>query len=270
MILDEKIPVIHPDNFIKIIWNFFIILIFLFLFFSYPIQMCFQLSHFWIEYYLELEQNMIEILFAVFYGINCLIKLNQSFYDKGMLVRERSLIVKNYIKTELFCDILGSIPITIELMISVNPENSVLLKIRSYAEILIFFKIFEVKRITRFLEETLHLNDKYFAFFQLFKLMITLLLFLNIMSCLWHATSFYSPFSKSMMQSSNYMTKDWQSRYLKTLFWTVNPGRIDPQNDLELCFGFFALLATSGSMGFLISGIHNLMRILGKNAEEKR
>ena len=246
------------------------IIIFLFLFFSYPIQMSFQLSHLWIEYYLGLEKNIMEILIVIFYGMNCLIKLNQAFYDKGMLVVERSLILKNYIKNELFYDILGSIPISIELFISFNDASPFLLGIRSYAEILFFFKLLEVKKITRFLEETLHLNDKYFAFFQLFKLMITLLLFLNIMSCLWHAISFYSPFPKNMMQASNYITKDWQSRYLKTLFWTVNPGRIDPQNDLELFFGFFALLATSGSMGFLISGIHNLMRILGKNAEEKR
>ena len=232
--------------------------------------MSFQLSHFWIEYYLELEKGIIEILFIVIYGMNCLIKLNQAFYDKGILLTERSLIFKNYIKNELFCDIMGLIPIWIELILSFNPENSFLFEIKSYTEILIFFKLLEVNRITRFLEETLHLNDKYFAFFQLFKLMITLLLFLNIMACLWHVTSFYSPFPKNMMQSANYMTKDWQSRYLKTLFWTVNPGRIDPQNDLELFFGFFALLATSGSMGFLISGIHNLMRILGKSAEEKR
>lgn len=60
------------------------------------------------------------------------------------------------------------------------------------------------------------------------------------------------------------------NRYLRCLFWTVNPGRVDPQNDLETIFGFFALLATSGSMGFMISGIHNLMRILGKSSEDKR
>jgi hypothetical protein len=50
----------------------------------------------------------------------------------------------------------------------------------------------------------------------------------------------------------------------------VNPGRVDPQNNVETIFGFFALLATSASLGFLISGIHNLMRILGKSSEDKR
>lgn len=187
------------------------------------------------------------------------------------MVRKKTLILKNYIKNELLYDTLGFLPLVIELHLHFfDSENSFLKEFRSYIEVLFFFKIMEFKKLTRFLEETLNLNDKYFAFFQLFKLVITIFLFSNIMACLWHAISYSSPFDKNMLISQNYYDKDWQSRYLKVLFLTVNPGKIDPQNDLELLFGFFALLATSGSMGFMISGIHNLMRVLGKSSDQKR
>ena len=176
----------------------------------------------------------------------------------------------NYFKQDFICDILGFIPLFLNLDVNLNPlANSLILKLRGYSQILIFFKIFEFKRVTRYLEETLHLSDKNFAIFQLIKMIISLFLFSNIMACMWHVVCYYGP-ENNLLRFQNYYDKEWPSRYLRCLFWTVNPGRVDPQNDLENLFGFFALLATSGSMGFMISGIHNLMRVLGKNSEEKR
>ena len=137
-------------------------------------------------------------------------------------------------------------------------------------QILIFFKFFEFKRTTLFLEETLNLSDKNFAILQLVKMGIAIFLFSNIMACLWHIICLYPSEENNLLKFQKYYDKEWQSRYLRCLFWTVNPGRVDPQNDLENLFGFFALLATSGSMGFMISGIHNLMRILGKNSDQNR
>lgn len=179
--------------------------------------------------------------------------------------------MKNYIKQDALCDFLGLIPLFLNFYIIYNPlVSSTISEIKGYSQTLIFFKIFELRRITRFLEETLHLSDRNFAIFQLIKMAVILFLFSNIMACIWHIVCYNYNFEENLLKSQNYYDKEWQSRYLRCLFWTVNPGRIDPQNDLENLFGFFALLATSGSMGFMISGIHNLMRVLGKNSEEKR
>lgn len=75
-IYEEKMPVIHPDHFWKIIWDFFIIFLFLFLFFSYPIQISFKLSCYWIENYFYIESGILDIIIFIMYGLNCLIKLN--------------------------------------------------------------------------------------------------------------------------------------------------------------------------------------------------
>ena len=274
-------------------------MLFLFLFFSFPIQISFNFSYIWISDFFQSKYSIFfsfEIFFAILYGCNILIKLNLAFYDKGLLVEDKSKIVQNYIHKEAIYDFIGYLPILISAYQYTNPDIYINKGFLVFTEILFFCKMREVKKTTRFLEETLHLTDKNFAFLQLLKLLLTLLLFSNIMGCLWHGvstlsltletdTSSSSSSSSSISSSSsssslstamnmlkfaNYNDKDWVSRYLKCLFWTVNPGKVDPQNNLELFFGFFALLATSGSMGFMISGIHNLMRILGKIDEEKR
>ena len=116
----------------------------------------------------------------------------------------------------------------------------------------------------------MNLEETGFAFFQLFKLLMKLFIFSHLMACLWHAVSYYSPYSSTILKFTNYYNAPWYSRYFKCLFSTANPGRIDAQNDLELFFGFFALLATSGSMGFLITGIHNIMRVWFRSTEIKR
>ena len=188
-----------------------------------------------------------------------------------MLVTGKTKILKNYFKQDFVCDFLGLIPLFLNLYVHYDRLTyDLILELRGYSQILIFLKIFELKRVTLALEETLHLNDKNFAIFKLIKMTISLFLFSNIMACMWHAVCYNYGSENNLLRFQNYYDKEWQSRYLRCLFWTVNPGRVDPQNDLENMFGFFALLATSGSMGFMISGINNLMRVLGKNSEEKR
>lgn len=267
--MSKNIPVISPDGIFKLIWDIIMIIIFLFLFLSYPIQISFNLQRLIISSYLpDSDIFSIEFFIAIFYGINVLIKLDLAYFDRGLLVTQKYKIIQNYIKTEIFCDFLGFVPILLGAYLQFNP-NSPLKELQILVGLLIFSKILEVRKTTRFLEETLHLNDKNFAILQLIKLVITIFVFSNIMACLWHLTSYYSSL-ENQLKMQNYYEKEWQSRYLRCLFWTVNPGRVDPQNNLEQFFGFFALLATSGSMGFMISGIHNLMRVLGKSSEQKR
>ena len=90
------------------------------------------------------------------------------------------------------------------------------------------------------------------------------------MACGWHAISFYSPYQTSILKTSNYKSDDWLSRYFTCLFFTANSGKIDPKNDSEFLYAFFAILSTSSSIGFMVGGIHNIMRILSKSGDLKR
>lgn len=82
------IPSIEPDNFFKILWDLLMVILFLILFLSYPIQISFGLKSFWLYSYFEwlkADYFNIDLLFFIMYIMNILIKLNLAFYDKGQL-----------------------------------------------------------------------------------------------------------------------------------------------------------------------------------------
>lgn len=84
--MERWIPSIEPDNFFKILWDLLMVIFFLILFLSYPIQISFELKNFWLCSYLSwLKEGYfnIELIFISMYIINILIKLNLAFYDKG-------------------------------------------------------------------------------------------------------------------------------------------------------------------------------------------
>lgn len=266
-------PTIEPDHKLKIIWDFINIIIVLILFIGYPIQICFGLDYFFLEDLIPLKATTgvpFEVIFVLLIGFDILIKMTTAYYEKGLLVKQKQRIIWNYLTKDFIYDALAYLPIIYRVN---RPTCYVDEECHPFFRILpvfIFVKGFEVMKAIRIWEEILHLGEKGFAIFQLSKLMVKILLFSHIMACLWHAVSFYSPYDSNILKVSNYVGLDWISRYLKVLFATTNPGRIDPQNNLELAFGYFALMATSSSMGFMISGIHNIMRVLGKNSEIQR
>lgn len=253
-------PIINPGQRIKILFDFLMIFGNLILLFYYPLQIAFDISVISSNETLIIIQNAIGIYIISIFSMAILIKLNTGFYKKGKLITKREEIFKNYIKKEFFIDAL----LLSQLIFS---ENVPFLKI---FKILILFKFKEIIRFARIIFDFLHLSSTGMAFFHLFQLTFCIFFFSHYMACSWHAISYYFPSSDNMLKAYNIYEEPWQTKYFKYLFLTVNPGRIDPKNNLELLFGYFALLATSGSIGFMINGIHNIMRAVSKSNEAKR
>lgn len=177
----------------------------------------------------------------------------------------------NYIKKSFLYDVLSYLPIFFQMLLNFeyfknNPGVNMIAKVTHF---FIFLKIIELSKLMRLLEEIVDFGDKSIAFFHLFKLTIGIFFFSHIMACLWHAISYYSPYESNLLKFSGFFFQDWASRYLRCLFITINPGKVDPQNNLELGFAYFALLATSGSIGFMISSIQNITRAFNKTEEAK-
>ena len=217
-------------------------------------------------------QDWLTIIFTIILGIDIILKLLSAYYDKGRLIKQKSLIIKNYWKTSFLSDLSTFISVGIELHSVLGyTEKSLLINILSKIfKLLIFLKLVEVNKYLCLMEEIIHFGQKGIAFFHLFKLTISIFFLSHIMGCFWHAVCYYGPYEKNMLKNTNFYDLDWKSRYLRCLFLTINPGRVDPQNDLEMAFGYFALLASSGSIGFMISSIQNITRAFNKNEESKR
>lgn len=256
----KNIPIINPGQKIKIFFDFLMVFGNLILLLYYPLQVAFDISVISKDETINLIQKVMEIYIITIFSMGILIKCNTGFYKKGKLITSRTEILENYIKKEFIIDTL----FVIQLIFS---EEIKFLKI---FKMLLIFKFHEIIRFAIIIFDFLHLSNAGVAFFQLFQLTFCILFFSHCMACSWHAISYYGPSNNNMLATFDIDEQSWQTRYLKFLFLTVNPGKIDPKNNIELTFGYFALLATSGSIGFMISGIHNIMRALSKSDEVKR
>lgn len=271
------LPVIKPENKLKLLWDFFILLVVFFCFFIFPIQISFSIKTFLIEDFFFNSDGLpshvkVNLIMAILLIVDVLLKLTSAFYEKGHLIDNKFNIIKNYWKNSFLIDLASIVIVILQSIINsieVAEENA-LIKLCKVSQILIFLKIFEVNRTLNLIEEIIHFGKKGIVFFRFFKLTISIFFFSHNMACIWHAVSYYSSSENNMLKFSNFYNSEWISRYLRCLFITINPGKIDPQNDLELAFGFFALLATSGSIGFMISSIQNITRAFNKTEEAKR
>lgn len=234
--------------------------------------MSFDVNTFILDTFLEdLNINLkLERAFAAFLLLDTVIRLFTGYYSKGLLIIKPKLIFFNYMKNDFIYDLIAYFPVIVNGFFSIS-DDSALKPLFMYSKSLIFIKILKVVNVIRSLEEIIHFNDNGIALFQLIKLIFAIFLFCNIMACLWHIAAITSDDSLlNMIKIYKLEDKDWQTKYAKFLFVTVNAGKADPQNNSEMIFGFFALISTSGSMGFLISGIHNIMRVLGKSSQQHR
>lgn len=237
------------------------------LLFIAPIEISFNVSF---KYVSSIDnpaefQKSSEAFLIFIYLLDVLVKLNTGYYKKGRLITNRSSIIRNYFKTKFVADILFILQMVI---FSYTQINNTTKSVNSFS-ILILLKIPDLIKFGRVAQDYLRLSNLGAAIFQLIQLAICILFFSHFMACSWHAISFYGPI-ENMLTFFDLYDKSWEKRYFRYLFMTTNPGKLDPKNDSELVFGYFALLATSGSIGFLISGIHNIMRTLSESHQTKR
>lgn len=268
----DAIPIIQPENKNKLVWDFLIIFITFFLFFISPIQLSFNIKTYLLNDFSENSetiQSWVSLTLSILLGTDIFLKFFSAFYEKGLLIENKSLIIKNYWRSSFFSDLLTFLSV-LHNALGFN-DGSVLLNIlNKILQSFIFLKLVEVNKYLCLLEEIIHFGQKGIAFFHLFKLAISIFFFSHIMGCLWHAVCYYGPYDKNILKTTGFYFVNWSSRYLRCLFLTINPGRVDPENELEMAFGYFALLASSGSIGFMISSIQNITRAFNKNEEAKR
>jgi hypothetical protein len=220
----------------------------------------------------EIIHGYIGLFVTIFLGIDILIKFTSAYYDKGLLIENKGEIIINYWRTGFFWDSLIYISVWLQFVSSLgyNEENKSIQILTKIFQSFIFLKIVDTNKYFHTMEEIIHFEEKGLAFFRLFKLMISIFFFSHIMGCIWHVVCYYGPYEKNILKNTNFYFVDWQTRYLRCLFFTINPGRVDPQNELEMAFGYFSLLACSGSIGFMISSIQNITRSFNKTNEAKR
>ena len=171
------------------IFDFIIILLIVFLFFLFPLQLSFNF------YLIEelfpqsvIVQELFSFFILAFLFLDIILKFFTGYYENGISVLQKDKIFRNYINNHLFFDLIAFLPVFLIgfRQTDINMDTAKFNGFVKLSELLIFFKGFEVVKAIQTLEELLHLTEQTEALFELFKLITKILLFCHILACCWH------------------------------------------------------------------------------------
>ena len=167
--------------------------------------------------------------------------MNTSFFEYGVYVNDRDKIMKKYVKTMLFCDILSMIVLIV---------SEVELKTFNNFKILFVFAYFNIRHIYQNLKIQRITND----FFEIFLLLFRLICISHFIACIWHAIAYYEFIYFPHRWLDDYEFNEWYYKYITSLYWaittlcTVGYGDITPQNFLKN--GLLFMCYVNGNLDF--------------------
>ena len=181
--------------------------------------------------------------------------MNTSYFQKGLLIKKKKEIIKNYLKTGFFLDILTLIVYMIELP---GYEYWKLMK-------LIFFlkwkklREINIKLIEEFRVEVI----MHHSYLNLLHLLLFCFFFMHIFACLWVFLAFVYQDTSNITWLSKLDLTHASSvyQYLFALYWstvtlmTVGYGDISAQNIHEICFSIITINVGCGILAYIINTI---------------
>jgi hypothetical protein len=90
-----KVPVFEPASGWRLVWDFVVILNIVFVAFIIPLRICFFGNQDSQLFPVKMEWILFHGLFLLF---DVILSLNTAVYDKGQLIKDRSIIFASYIK----------------------------------------------------------------------------------------------------------------------------------------------------------------------------
>ena len=102
---DLHFPILSLDNIYLLIWDFFVLITQVFAILYAPFHIGFMIQYSNVEDYYRIA-IMLYSISLIFYVLDIIMTLNTSYYEKGMEIKSRREIMKNYIDKYLIVDIV--------------------------------------------------------------------------------------------------------------------------------------------------------------------
>jgi CRP-like cAMP-binding protein len=258
----KQVWVIHPDNRFKIYWNILVIISMSISITLSPYQMAFE------------DQTtgaflVLEILFDSVFFVDILLTCVTGYYNKDLnLVTIHSKILKKYLKSWFFIDILACFPI--HLIIDIGVQYNSLMKISRFKLVWRLIRLFKLFRLIKILKSKGDSNNLYLALkfsIQLERL-ISFLFFIgfiiHIIACFWIFVAKVINQEETWIKSGGFQELNNGELYSIGLYWsvttltTVGYGDIYPKNQPERIFAFVIMIVGIISYSYTVSSISNL------------
>lgn len=193
-------------------------------------------------------------------------KFITGYYENGIIVREKSLIIKHYIKKGLLFDILSYFPVIFQNFFRGSfPNYAWMLKI---FQLLMIFKVKRIKNIMSNFQEIICANGKSDGFLSACKLMFVIVLIAHLNACIFHAVAYFAPDHnyRTWLDDSGLRQSHWTEKYVNVFYWSVSVmatigfgEKIGPRNNWECLFGSFILIESLLLSGYCINTMKELV-----------
>lgn len=205
------------------------------------------------EHYTEFWWIVFEELPPYIFFLETLIKLNTSYYHKGIYIQNRYKILKHYLKYEFFLDVVTLLPLFLSLS-----------EFSEYLDLLFTMRIVLVESILKRIDDYLQLRGKKEGIFQLMKLIANLFFLAHLSACFWHYLAQYEiscDFDTNWLKYRNIETDPWLTRYTYSMYFaivtmmTVGYGDITGQNQTEVFFNIIIIVYGCAVFAYTINDI---------------
>ncbi|EDK32040.2 cyclic nucleotide-binding domain protein (macronuclear) [Tetrahymena thermophila SB210] len=238
----------------KIIWDIFLLLVTIFNIFTSPLRHSF-------EAYQDslLTTNFISTVFA----LDILLQFRTSYFENGLIISKKSMIVMNYLKGKFIYDFLG----LIIFIFSYTFED---LLFMSY---LMIYRFISVRKIFNDMENKFQLREKGLAYSTFFQLILSILLVSHYSASIFHylaQVQHQNGVEQTWLILQTTYDSPWLERYIISLYWsvitiiTIGYGDITPRTILERAYVIVFAFVGCGLFGYCINVIGEQVREIGR------
>lgn len=261
-----KLFILRPkSNFLKY-WSVVMLLLLLYTVSVTPFLVCFEDNLSDIFKYMGF---IIDLLFC----FDILINLSLAFVnDEGILIEDRGIIAKRYLRSWFLVDFISSIPFDYIEQLYIKNSYNRLFRLLRLPRLYKLFKVFRIKRIIQvfkryaIIKKILRILRDHAGIVNLIKFTFTVLIVVHLLGCLWFFTAKYNDFnSDTWVFRYNYVNSDMVTLYITSIYFvfttltTVGYGDIVAFTKEER---IFALIIMSFGVAFYSYTISNLSTII--------
>ncbi len=267
MVLQETdcIPVFNPRNKYKVAWDLFLAVIIFYSVLSIPYKIGFSIEY---EMFFGSVDGAIDLTMDILFLLDIFATFNTGFIFQKILVSNRHLIIKRYLKGWFIIDFLSTVPIDNIAELAMGSEGSNTKNLRTLKMIrglrllrlLKLARLLKLKKVTAILEESGMFNP---ALFKLFGLLLQILFIAHMLACGWYYMNEAEPMGWSMQ--FGVVNDHILDRYLKSVYWTVATmmavgyGDIYATNNTERMYSIFAQIVGAFMFGLIIGTVQTVM-----------
>jgi CRP-like cAMP-binding protein len=253
------------SKFLKI-WSVLLFLILLYTLTVTPYLVCFIEN---VEPSLDYFNLFVDIFFCFDIMVNmCLAYKN----NEGVLVTKKGEIVKHYLKTWFFIDLVSSIPFQFIEQRYIKNNYNKLFRLLRLPRLYKLFKVFRMNRLIGIfkkyscVKKFLHIIRDHSGILNLFKFSITVTILVHIMGCLWYFTAKYNDFNPdTWVTRHGYINSDTTTLYITSIYFvfttltTVGYGDIVAFTTEERIFALIIMSFGSAFYSYTISNLSTIM-----------